>query len=527
MNLIERAFKRLRGIEPVTIAERKAPTLSHNAMRDFAPKRKRELPASEQGRFFGSWTTRNEGINALLYRGLDKVRARSNDLAHHNPLMSRYLKMVKANIIGGEGVRLQARVYQDVNKETPDQAANDAIESGWREWCAGACDVSQRMSFLDMCGMLVMGTARNGEMLVRKITGRAAGNDFGFALQVLDINRLDTTLNKAPEKGHGQIVLGIELDQYQRPMAYWLKKANAHKVHDSYAMPEYERIPADEIIHLFVQEFEEQLRGLPWGISALEWLKHQEEYQESAIVAAEFGAAKMAFYEQTEADAETLQNGEDQDDTQSADPLPFAEMEAGQIGEVPFGYKVTPFDPTYPHAMYGDFTRETTRRAASGLNVSYHALNNDLTDVSFSSIRSGTLEERDQWMVYQSWFVRSFLEKIYPDWLRYGLAFGQIKSVIGNELPVSKYDKFEAHRWQPRRWPWVDPKKDMETAVLAIKERIKSPQMVCAELGVDYEDVLIEIKAAQDLAEKIGVKNPAQAVPQQLAQIAEDDDDGE
>ena len=56
--------------------------------------------------------------------------------------------------------------------------------------------------------------------------------------------------------------------------------------------------------------------------------------------------------------------------------------------------------------------------------MSYHGLSNDLTEVSFSSIRSGTLEERDQWRVLQDWFASAVLEPLFHEWLQMALLSG-------------------------------------------------------------------------------------------------------
>ena len=62
----------------------------------------------------------------------------------------------------------------------------------------------------------------------------------------------------------------------------------------------------------------------------------------------------------------------------------------------------------------------------------------------------------------------------------------------------------------------------MQTSVLAIQQRLKSPQQVCAELGMDYEDVLVQIKAAEDLAAKFGL-NPLHSNPQNTTAQAQTD----
>jgi lambda family phage portal protein len=168
-----------------------------------------------------------------------------------------------------------------------------------------------------------------------------------------------------------------------------------------------------------------------------------------------------------------------------------------------------PFNPDYPSAMFADFVKANLRGIASGLGVAYHALANDLEGVSFSSIRSGTLEERDSWMMIQEWFSSSFLERVFAEWLPSALAFGQVTMVNGSALPMAKIDKFRPHSWQGRRWEWVDPLKDIEADIAAINAGLKSPQSVAAKLGLDYEDLLVEIQAAKALRDTLGVDIPS------------------
>jgi capsid protein len=60
---------------------------------------------------------------------------------------------------------------------------------------------------------------------------------------------------------------------------------------------EMDRIPADEIVHLFVPEFAEQVRGVPWMYAALLNLVNMGAFEEAAVVAARVGAANMGFIE--------------------------------------------------------------------------------------------------------------------------------------------------------------------------------------------------------------------------------------
>jgi len=56
------------------------------------------------------------------------------------------------------------------------------------------------------------------------------------------------------------------------------------------------------------------------------------------------------------------------------------------------------------------------------------------------------------------------------------------------------------------RWAWVDPKKDMEAAVLAMRNRIKPLRDIIAEAGDDIYDVLAKVKEDEELAASYGLK---------------------
>lgn len=465
-----------------------------------APSR-RDYAAAASNRLTLDWARGgNTSANADLYRALDTLRARSRALCNDNAYARRFLGMVSANVVGGPGVLLQARVYNAPGK--PDEGANDAIESAWARWGArGTCDVTGRLSWRDLQTLVIKTVARDGEALIRRIRGSAANNDYGYALQVLDIDRLDTRLMRAPENGRNEIRMGVEIDAYGRAVAYWLRPyhpGDQWHVAQAQVTADHQRIPADEILHVYTADRPEALRGVPWLHAAMIQLQNLGGYEEAAVIAARVGASKMGFF--------TTPDGQPGADGEDADGVPFSEAEPGAFGVLPEGVAFTPFNPDYPHAMFAQFVSAALRGVASGLGVAYHALANDLDGVNFSSIRAGTLEERDQWIGLQAWFIDAFIEPVYQDWLTHALAFGRITLGNGSPLPVEKREKFSAHTWQPRRWQWVDPLKDMEASVLAIQNGLKAPQDVAAELGVDYEDVLVKIRQATDLATKLGVK---------------------
>jgi lambda family phage portal protein len=270
------------------------------------------------------------------------------------------------------------------------------------------------------------------------------------------------------------------------------------------------RIDANEIWHLFMAEEIGQVRGVPPMAAPMLRMNNLGAYEDAAVIAARVGASKMGFFTSPDGDMAPLADGTDQNG------VPYTDADPGTFGTLPAGYDFKPFDPDYPSAMFGDFTKACLRGIASGLGVAYNALANDLEGVNYSSIRQGALAERDSWMLVQTWFIESFLRPVFAEWLKSAIAFGQITLANGSALPLGKLDKFSAHAWQGRRWQWVDPLKDIEAARLQVKSGVASPQMIAAQNGVDIEDVLADIARFEKMSagiETVGYVDKAALPP--------------
>lgn len=447
--------------------------------------RRRSFEAAQFNRLNRSWQQSAQSINTELRGNLDALRRRSRELAKNEPMAVKFLSLVVSNVVGSNGFRLQSRIMEG---ENPDKGANDAVEAAYARWCeAGVCEVSGRMTMADFERAIIRSVARDGEALVRELPGFK--NGFGYALQLLDVERLDTTFNRERSPGVNAVIMGVEIDEYGKPLAYHL--ASAQHGRDATGK-KLQRIPAEQIIHLFMTDDPEQVRGIPWMHASMMRMHHLKGYEEAAIIAARVGASKMGFFvegENASTDLTTaVADGEDE-----ATGIPFTEASPGEFGMLRAGWDFKSFNPDYPHDQFGEFVKAAKRDIGSGFEVSYHALANDLEGVNYSSIRQGTLEERDGWMLDQNWFKGMFHERIYRHWLDNALLSGAIVLKNGSPLPASKYQKFLPHEFIGRRWAWVDPLKDIQTAVISIDNCLDSPYNIAAQQGRDIEDVVQDI----------------------------------
>lgn len=444
-------------------------------------------------------------IDNELRGDLDALRNRARHLRKNDAYVIKFTRMCRANIVGSaqpHGFTFQARVYNDATASkpaTPDTLANNAIEAGIARW-SYACDVTGRhKSLRALLSTVVDNLATDGEYLILKIRGKDAGNPFQYALQLLDVARIDTNYTVSSLTNGNSVVMGVERNRYHRPVAYHLWERPPGGVNGQGVRV---RVDAKDIFHGFITEFAEQTRGIPWVYGAMKNLHQLKGYNEAAIIAARWGASKMAFFTRKADDLPGGNLADGQDDTGQL----VSTAEPGEMVELPVGYDISSFDPAYPHDQFGEFNKAALRGIGSALNVAYHSLGNDLEGVNFSSIRSGTLEERDMWQMLQAETIEQLVNGITDDVLKMGLLNAQFIMPNGSAaLPMSKFAKFANYTWQGRRWSWVDPLKDVQASAMAIEKKIASPQMIVAQSGNDLEDIMDAIKIANDMAAAAGV----------------------
>lgn len=453
----------------------------------------RSFFSNDSGRYFEGWDSQSYSIDHYLQSELKKLRARSRRMVRQTPMGKRYINLIRNNVVGPEGVLVQAQsVRYRAGKAELDTAANDAIELAFWDWCLHHCDMKGRLSFIDMQNLAISNSAQDGEFLFRKHYGRGFGK-YGFQLSAIDPELLDTEKNELTKSG--EIRLGIEYDADGRVIRYHFKQRNFN---GDYGTGRTYSVDAKHIIHGFMHEWPDQSRGIPWMHAGLETAKHLEKYNEAAIVASRAKAGAMAFIKSKPGDEFT--GGEDGSSYGHGTTL--EQFDPGTIKDIG-DREIHTMDLNYPHQMYEAFLKGQQRDIASGWNVAYHALSNNLESVNYSSIRAGVLEDREAFKSIQNWLIRALIKPVYEEWLLMAYTMGAIK--IG-QMPLSRpVDQYMAHSYQPRRWAWVDPQKDGAANELAIKLRLKSRSQIIREQGDDPETVFAEIQRENNVLRSMGI----------------------
>ena len=446
----------------------------------------RMFSATKQDRLTADWITHPVTAEWVIRQHQRVLVARSREQATNNDYARAFVRMCRQNIVGPKGVMLQARSRDD--KGALDTLANQAIEASWEKWGhRNSCDVAGLQSWRSIQAGAVQSAVKDGEFMLRKIYGKDAG-PFGFALQVLDPQRCDPSYDQYDLPGGRFIRSGIEFNQYGRPLAYHFSVAKeSDATYDySYAGRNYVRIEADEIIHGFLPEMVGQKRGLPWMATGLFRMKQLVGFEDAAIVNARIGASKMGVIKWREG------HGPDMDD----EDLESFEMSAepGEFPVLPEGAELQEWNPAYPSGEFAMFNKAMLRGIAAGFGVLYNNLANDLEGVNFSSIRQGTLDEREHWKEMQEWLIETLIQPVFEAWLPRALLGGHIQ-VKGRPLKPERIDRYAEVSWQPRRWAWIDPRADVDAAVVSKNNLLQSPGQIIREGGRDPSDVWREIAA--------------------------------
>jgi lambda family phage portal protein len=162
-----------------------------------------------------------------------------------------------------------------------------------------------------------------------------------------------------------------------------------------------------------------------------------------------------------------------------------------------------------PDGQFEPFLRAMLRAVSAAIGCSYETVSRDFSQSNYSSSRLSLLEDREEWRTLQDWLIEHFLQPVFERWMEAAVGSGQL------ELPdyATQRERYEAVRWVPRGWGWIDPGREMAAYRGAVRAGFKTQAQVVAEGGEDLEDLLVARAAEVDRAEKLGLQfdtNPAQ-----------------
>lgn len=473
------------------------------------PKVKRSFKSARSNRFMQWLHTSFSPINKELKNDLKQLIIRSRDLAKNNEIFRSHLNNMEKSIVGRQGFRLQSLIKTIDGKL--DEQLNQEVQRAWFDFgkrTNGYVEKSGTQGDIDLDILILRTLIIDGEVFIR--IDKNAKNEYGISFQILDSLTIDTMKNQLATPTQNAIVMGVQIDKYNRPIQYWIRDNNG----ENYNTGELYTVPADEIIHIYKQEFVGQTRGFGDIVASIDSLKQLDDFAIAELIAAKISACQGIFYERTGDTAGDFMDQSNQAVEEDEGSF-LQQIQPGMASIVPQGYSVKSVTPTHPNTNFAGFVKAIVRRIASACGISYNRLSHDYESVNYSSLRQAALDEAKTYATLQRFIIDNWKNVEYELFLRsYIINFPQTKLT-----PVRFKDYLDYH-FISRKDAMFDEAKQIIAVERRLAMGLSNPIIELEARGYDPQQILQGWKTWDMLCQKhgihfeYGVKTPLDIVAQ-------------
>lgn len=415
--------------------------------------------------------------NELASLSLPQLRAFCRKLERDNATARAAVEAGVACFVG-TGISLEP--------DTGDKEMDKRIAVEWKAWCDG-CDVTGRRSLYDLQAEAFRSWFITGEHLWRFLVLPELIDQGKIPLAVLPLDS-EWICHGVPEIRSQTLtrVAGLELDQYARPIAYWLRNPE-------FDAGEVERVPADQIAHGFEHRRALQNRGEPWLAPVIERI-HQEgdlidTELKAAINCSGIAVVITSDYHQPLDDGT---NENQRTDGTSTDPA--QEIGIGSVARALPGEQVQAFSHNRPGQQIAPFTGLLRGSIAASCRVSRRFLDSDYSQANFSSQRADEQDHQRLQAPVREAFGHSTAGAAYLKVLPYLCARAGV--------PVPKR---KAYRLLPDAQAYVNPVDDIKAVGMAVSMGLTTIGDEIAKRGGSREDIWAARKKEIDEAKALGI----------------------
>ena len=423
------------------------------------------------GRRTDGWVTTSSSADTEVQATIGSLRNRARDLVRNNPHAARAIDVKVSNTIG-------TGIVGEVENRT--------LLPLWKQFI-DECDADGNLDLFGLQALIERTRSESGEALVRFIP---SSTKIPFQLRVLEPDYIDDARHGAI--GGNQIRYGIEYDQRQLVVAYWL--FDQHPGDQAPAMGvnvrSYEsfRVPASEIIHLYRKQRAGQTRGVTDFAPVMLRMRDLDDYDDAEMMRKKIEACLAAFVTSPQgADAARL--GPVTTDTTGR----VEQLFPGMVEYLRAGEDVKMADPR-ASGGYADFQRFGLRSIAAGYGVPYELMTGDLSQVNYSSYRAGLVDfrrriEQDQWLMHVPQVCRR-IERRFRD---------EVSVIAPGAGLRSSFD------WTPPRFELIDPLKETQADLEACLAGFDSWDEIVRRRGWGADEQLDLIGAWQKKLDDRGI----------------------
>lgn len=408
-----------------------------------------------------------------------------------NNSYARGIILTLANDVIGTGSRLQLL--------TEDADANRQIERAFDQW-------SRAMGLPEKLRTLRMACAGDGEAFAILINNDRLSTPIKLDLRLVEADQVCTPDFSALNRDNA--VDGIVFDEADNPVEYHVLRTHPGDRSRSPRL-DYDRVPAESVIHQFRQDRPGQRRGVPEITPALPLFAMLREYSLATLDAAK-AAAYFAGILYTDAPA----GGE----AESVEPMDEIELDRNMLLTMPGGWRMSQLEAEQPSGTFAEFKHEILNEISRCLNMPYNIAAGNSSGYNYAS---GRLDHQTYFKairVNQAHIECAVLDRILAAWFDEAVLLpGLLPAGLG---PIAEW---------PHQWFWdghehVDPAKEANAQATRLANHSTTLADEYARRGLDWETQLRQRAKEVSLMAELGLA-PAAVQPDDDAPEDEPDDE--
>lgn len=426
----------------------------------------------------------DSGPNALIAGEGATLRARSRHFTRNSPHAAAAQRAYWTDAVG---VGMKPRSLH------PDQGRAQELQNLWELWVREA-DALGAVDFYGLQQMAAAAEFDGGEVLIRRRRRRRGdGMTVPLQLQLLEADMLPHYAAAAAAGGmppRNKVIAGVEVDALGRPAAYHLHAEHPRDrvgLFWSARAADLRRVPAEDVLHVYLPPRPGALRGVPMSAPLIERLwqlmvADTNELDKMGLAASISGVVTPEAYDADVSPGPLIPEDADGGATApEADGTAELSLGPNEILVLGAGEQWSHVKTDYPGDGYAKFHDKQVHDLSAGWGVPFERITNDLRGVNFSSIRAGLIAYYRSMRCVQQRFAFQFYSKAWAWFVEEAFAAGVLRDA---RYPANKAD-YLAAAWRPDGFDWVDPQKEANAVISLYHARLLSWEQAVEQMGGD------------------------------------------
>jgi lambda family phage portal protein len=397
------------------------------------------------------------------------LAARARYAVSNNPLASAAVQTWCAQAIGS-GIKASSLHGEPTIRE--------ALTANFAAW-TDIADDEGRTDWFGVQMALFRSMVITGEGLALMINGRD-----GLRVRVLDPEQLDASYT-ANLDGGGRAISGVEFNSDGQRIAYHIYDFPAGL--DFSISRHRRRIPAEDVLHCYRQDWPGMVRGVSWLAPAMLRLSDLDGWSDAMLMKLKTSSLLTGFVTSSDGTGKPFE-GE-----QSGSTL-VGGLEPATIKYFEFS------QPANVGSEAIQFSVVCERHIAASLGLPAHVFG-DVTQANYSSLKTANTAwkarvEAVQWHV----FIFQVCLPVWRRWVATEVLSGRVQTTVAKAMLAKHHTP---------SWPSLEPVKEATAAIMELRAGLTTQRALLAAKGEDLDQVFREVADDNAKAAELGLAFPA------------------